>query len=102
MEEKNILSIDEGHAVSRRGFVCTAAAVAASAALSACAPPKPASELVSSQASSGAAGSSSTAAASSAAASSASVSTAGADLFEDCDLVYGCCSPECQHHQLVG
>lgn len=24
------------------------------------------------------------------------------DAFADCDLVYGCCSPECQHHLLKG
>ena len=27
---------------------------------------------------------------------------AGEDPFADCELVYGCCSPECQHHLLKG
>ena len=26
----------------------------------------------------------------------------GEDEFADCQLVYGCCSPECQHHLLKG
>lgn len=26
----------------------------------------------------------------------------GEDEFADCQLVYGCCAPECQHHQLKG
>ena len=26
----------------------------------------------------------------------------GEDEFADCRLVYGCCSPECQHHLLKG
>lgn len=26
----------------------------------------------------------------------------GSDPFADCDVVYGCCSPECQHHSLKG
>ena len=26
----------------------------------------------------------------------------GADPFADCETVYGCCSPECQHHCLKG
>ena len=29
-------------------------------------------------------------------------STNGKDPFADCSLVYGCCSPECQHHLLKG
>lgn len=29
-------------------------------------------------------------------------STVGEDPFADCEYVYGCCSPECQHHLLKG
>ncbi|MDD5807384.1 MAG: molybdopterin-dependent oxidoreductase [Eggerthellales bacterium] len=30
------------------------------------------------------------------------VSGSGVDPFADCTKVYGCCSPECQHHMLTG
>lgn len=30
------------------------------------------------------------------------VTGSGEDKFADCELVYGCCSPECQHHLLKG
>ena len=66
--------------LSRRTFVAAAAAMGAVAAagLSGCAPKAEESE--------GAGGSAPT----------------GEDPFADCDLVYGCCSPECQHHLLKG
>ena len=65
--------------LSRRTFVTAAAATGAAAAvgLSGCAPKaeeKPAEQEP----------------------------TAGEDPFADCELVYGCCSPECQHHLLKG
>lgn len=65
--------------LSRRTFVTAAAATGAAAAvgLSGCAPKaedKPAEQGP----------------------------AAGEDPFADCELVYGCCSPECQHHLLKG
>lgn len=66
--------------LSRRAFVGAAAATAAAAGLAGCAPAaEPAKEP-----------------------EGESLAETGEDPFADCSLVYGCCSPECQHHLLKG
>lgn len=67
--------------ISRRAFVGAAAATAAVAGLAGCAPTaEPKDEASGGEV----------------------LSFTGEDEFADCELVYGCCSPECQHHLLKG
>ncbi len=67
--------------LTRRAFVGAAAATAAVAGLAGCAPAaEPADK----------------------AAEDEGLAFTGEDEFADCTLVYGCCSPECQHHLLKG
>lgn len=66
---------------TRRAFVGAAAATAAAAGLAGCAPAvEPSKEEGEDQ----------------------GLAETGEDPFADCSLVYGCCSPECQHHLLKG
>lgn len=67
--------------ISRRAFVGAAAATAAVAGLAGCAPTaEPKDEASGGEV----------------------LSFTGEDEFADCELVYGCCSPECQHHLMKG
>lgn len=66
--------------LTRRAFVGAAAATAAAASLGGCAPATEPTEEEGAEA----------------------LAETGEDPFADCELVYGCCSPECQHHQLKG
>lgn len=63
--------------LTRRTFVGAAAVTAAAAGLAGCAPAAKGED-------------------------EEKLAETGEDAFADCDLVYGCCSPECQHHLLKG
>lgn len=67
--------------LTRRTFVGAAAVTAAAAGLAGCAP---AAEPAATEG------------------GEETLAETGEDPFADCDLVYGCCSPECQHHLLKG